>query len=168
MSTPSFSELLRHPVHFAAFGFGAGLMRRGPGTYGTLVAIPVYLLIQHLALPYYLGFLVVTFAVGVYLCGATTKAMGVHDHSGIVWDEMVGYWLTMLLAPSGWFWVALGFFLFRVFDIFKPWPIGWLDRRVHGGLGIMVDDIVAAIYAAICLQAIAWGIAAGHLTPAVG
>ena len=97
-----------------------------------------------------------TFVLGVYWCDRSSKALGVHDHGGIVWDEMVGYWLTMFLAPVGWLWWVLGFVLFRIFDILKPWPINWLDRRVHGGLGIMVDDILAAVYAWLVLQGIAY------------
>lgn len=161
--TPSFSYLLRNPLQGLAFGCGAGLATKGPGTVGTLAAIPIYWLVQDLPLVIYLAFVVATFAVGIYLCGMTAKALNTHDHSGIVWDEMVGYWLTMALAPTGWFWVFLGFFLFRVFDIFKPWPIGWLDRRVHGGLGIMLDDVVAACFAWVCLQLIALGVQNGWL-----
>jgi len=153
---PTFKELLRNPNHFFAFGFGSGLAPIAPGTFGTLAAIPVYWLIQGLALPLYLLWLAVTFALGVYWCDRSSKALGVHDHGGIVWDEMVGYWITMLLAPAGWLWMLIGFMLFRIFDIVKPWPIGWLDRRVGGGFGIMIDDVLAGIYALIILQLLAW------------
>jgi phosphatidylglycerophosphatase A len=153
---PTFKELLRNPNHFFAFGFGSGLAPIAPGTFGTLAAIPVYWLIQDLALPLYLLWLAVTFALGVYWCDRSSKALGVHDHGGIVWDEMVGYWITMLLAPAGWLWMLIGFMLFRIFDIVKPWPIGWLDRRVGGGFGIMIDDVLAGIYALIILQLLAW------------
>jgi len=90
------------------------------------------------------------------LCGVTAKAQNCHDHRGIVWDEMVGYWLTMLYAPSHWVWMVVGFVLFRFFDIVKPWPIRWLDRRVHGGFGIMIDDILAAMFALLLLQGSYW------------
>ncbi|WP_444882791.1 phosphatidylglycerophosphatase A family protein [Microbulbifer sp. PSTR4-B] len=149
---PSFSELLRDPTLLLAFGFGSGLAPKAPGTFGTLVAIPFWWLMKDLPPSWYLGILVVTGLVGCYLCGAAAKKLGVHDHGGIVWDEMVGYWLTMFMAPAGWIWALYGFVLFRLFDIAKPPPIGWADRRVQGGVGIMLDDILAAVYAALILQ----------------
>ena len=152
---PSFREMLSRPEHLFAFGFGSGLAPKAPGTFGTLAAVPVYWVIQDLPLPLYLLWLLVTFVAGVYWCGRSSRALGVHDHGGIVWDEMFGYWLTMLLAPAGWLWMLLGFVLFRVFDILKPWPIGWIDRRVDGGLGIMLDDALAAVYAWVLLQGLA-------------
>ncbi len=153
--------LLRDPGHFLALGFGSGLAPRAPGTFGTLAAIPVYLLF--LQLPW-LGYLLATlaaFALGVYLCGRTAAALGVHDHPGIVWDEVVGYLLTMAFAPPGWLWVLLGFVLFRLFDILKPWPIRVLDRSVHGGFGIMIDDVLAGLFAALVLAAIQFSGLAG-------
>lgn len=156
MANPDFKTLMRNPDHFFAFGFGSGLAPWAPGTFGTLAAVPIFLLIQHLSWPLYLSWLLVTFVLGVYWCERSSRALGVHDHGGIVWDEMVGYWLTMFLAPAGWLWMLVGFVLFRFFDILKPWPIGWLDRQVKGGLGIMIDDIVAALYAWIGLQLLAW------------
>ena len=119
---------------------------------GTLAAIPLYALMASLSLPWYLLMLVVTFAVGVYLCDKTSKDLGVHDHPGIVWDEFVGYWITMLAAPAGWVWMLVGFVWFRVFDVLKPWPINWLDKKVHGGFGIMIDDVLAEVMALVCLQ----------------
>lgn len=156
LNTPTFSEMWRNPDHLFAFGFGSGLAPKAPGTFGTLAAIPVYWLIQDLAVPLYLLWLAVTFVLGVYWCHRSSIALGVHDHGGIVWDEMVGYWLTMFMAPAGWLWMLLGFVLFRFFDVLKPWPISWLDRRVEGGFGIMVDDVLAALYALIVLQALAY------------
>jgi phosphatidylglycerophosphatase A len=144
----------RHPVHFLSSGFGIGAMPVAPGTFGTLIAIPFYLLLQHLLLWLYAIVVFVAAIVGIWLCDQTAKAMGEHDHPSIVWDEMVGYWLTMFAAPQGWVWVILGFGLFRLFDIWKPWPIGWVDRHVKGGLGIMLDDILAAVYAGLILQVI--------------
>ena len=143
----SFSTLLKQPVHFLAFGFGAGLMPQAPGTFGTLVAVPVYLLIMQLSLPVDLMVLAFMTAVGVWVCGRTSADLGVHDHGGIVWDEMVGYLVTLAAVPPSWWNMLLAFVLFRVFDIAKPWPISWVDRRVSGGLGIMVDDIIAALFA---------------------
>ena len=156
MINPTLKMVLTNPNHFFAFGFGSGLAPRAPGTAGTLVAIPVFWVIQDLSWPLYASWLLVTFVLGVVWCGRSSRALGVHAHGGIVWDEMVGYWLTMFFAPTGWQWMLAGFILFRFFDILKPWPIGAVDRRVHGGFGIMIDDILAAVYAWVSLQALAW------------
>lgn len=144
----------KNPVHLLACGLGLGAMPVAPGTFGTLLGIPLYLYMQHLALLPYIGITMLLFLLGIYLCQVTADDFGVHDHGGIVWDEVVGYLVTMIAAPSGWVWVVTGFVLFRIFDITKPWPIRWLDRQVHGGFGIMVDDLLAGIYAALCLQMI--------------
>lgn len=149
------SSVFRNPIHFLAFGFGSGAAPFAPGTFGTLAAVPLYLLLAMLPLTYYMLALVVSLGVGIYLCDKTASDIGVHDHGGIVWDEFVGFWVTMLVAPSGWVWIVLGFILFRFFDIVKPFPIGWLDKRIGGGLGIMVDDVVAGSFAWFCLQLIA-------------
>lgn len=156
MTNPSFKQLLTNPNHFFAFGFGSGLAPKAPGTFGTLAAVPIYWLIQDLAWPIYGTWLIVTFALGIYWCDRSSKQLGVHDHGGIVWDEFVGYWITMFLAPKSWLWMLVGFVLFRFFDIIKPWPINWLDRKVDGGLGIMSDDVLAGVYAFIVLQACAY------------
>lgn len=145
--------LCRNPIHLASFGFGSGLSPKAPGTVGTLVAIPLWLLLQTLDLPLYLAVLVLAFAFGVFCCAYTARAMGVHDHGGIVWDEFVGFWITMIAVPAEPLWILAGFVLFRLFDIAKPWPIKWLDKRVHGGFGIMIDDVVAGVAAALLLQA---------------
>lgn len=142
-----FSALIKRPVHFLAFGFGAGLAPQAPGTFGTLVAVPIYLLMMHLPVPVYLGVLAIMTSVGIWLCERTSRDLGVHDHGGIVWDEMVGYLLTLTAVPPAWWNILLAFVLFRLFDILKPWPISWFDRRVSGGLGIMADDIIAALLA---------------------
>ena len=152
----------RNPIHFIAFGFGSGASPYAPGTVGTLAAIPFFLLLQYLPWFNYLLVILVAFVWGISLCGRAAKDIGVHDHSGIVWDEIVGFWVAMFLAPSGWLWILIGFVLFRVFDILKPWPIGVLDRQVSGGLGIMLDDLVAGVYALACLQGIAWYFFYGH------
>lgn len=150
---------MKNPIHFLAFGLGSGLAPKAPGTFGTLAAIPFFLLIQPLPLWAYLAFILASFILGVWLCERTSKDMQVHDHPGIVWDEFVGYWITMILAPAGWLWILIGFGLFRFFDIIKPWPIKWLDEKVHGGFGIMIDDVLAGIFALAGLQLIAyfWG-----------
>ncbi|NKB35136.1 MAG: phosphatidylglycerophosphatase A [Pseudomonadales bacterium] len=147
--------VLTNPIHFVAFGFGAGLAPKAPGTFGTVVAIPFYLLLVHTNLWIYAGVIVLSFLFGVWLCGKSAEALGIHDHGGIVWDEIVGYWITMFLAPAGWPWILLGFGLFRLLDILKPWPIKLIDQRVEGGLGIMLDDVLAGIMAALCIQALA-------------
>lgn len=147
---------LAEPRRFLALGFGSGLAPVAPGTFGTLAAVPLYLLLQPLPTHYYIAILVVTFLLGVWLCDVTARQLGVHDHPGIVWDEFVGYWVTMLLAPSGWIWIAAGFVLFRLFDILKPWPIRWIDQRLGGGFGIMLDDLLAGIYGLAVLQLLAW------------
>jgi len=145
----------RNPIHFLAFGFGSGAAPRAPGTAGTLAAVVIYLILPQMALLVYSAFLLISFLLGVWLCGRTARDIGVHDHGGIVWDEFVGFWLTMLLAPPGLLWVVAGFVLFRFFDIVKPWPIRWLDRHMHGGLGIMIDDVLAGLFALACLQLLA-------------
>ncbi len=140
-------NVVRHPVHWFAFGFGSGLSPVAPGTFGTLMAVPFYYFLQDLSLLSYALFVLITAMLGIYFCGRSSQLLGVHDHGGIVWDEMVGYWLTMMFAPKGWQWMLAGFVLFRIFDIVKPWPISVADKRVHGGLGIMLDDILAAFLA---------------------
>ena len=149
-------KVLTSPVHFLAFGFGSGLAPFAPGTFGTLAAIPLYLLMQPLSLTVYLLITVIVSIIGIWICGKSSDLLGVHDHSGIVWDEFAGYFVTMIAAPSGWVWVVIGFALFRLFDIWKPWPISVLDKQVHGGLGIMVDDLLAGFFALVCLQSLAY------------
>lgn len=145
-------SLLANPLHFISLGFGSGLLPKAPGTFGTLAAIPVYLLLSELSLSVYLLAVVIISLLGMYLCGYTSKRLGVHDHPGIVVDEFAGYLITMIAAPVSLFWIAIGFVLFRIFDILKPWPIGWLDKKVTGGVGIMLDDLVAGIFALMLMQ----------------
>ena len=141
-----------NPLHLLAFGLGSGAVPKAPGTAGTIAAIPLYLLLQPLAPLHYLLLVTALFLFGVWLCGRVSSDLGVHDHSGIVWDEWVGLLVTLWLAPSGWGWLLAGFVLFRLFDIWKPWPIGWLDRQVAGGWGIMLDDLLAGLYGFALLQ----------------
>ncbi len=150
---PNFKD----PVHWLAFGLGSGLSPKAPGTMGTIAALPIYwFFLQDLSLLMYLLVLVLTSLIGIYLCDKTAKDLKVHDHGGIVFDEWVGMWITLLLVPQGWQWLLLAFVLFRFFDIVKPWPIKYFDEKVEGGLGIMLDDIVAGIIALGCLQAVAY------------
>ena len=147
MSNPAIKFLFQHPAHFFAFGFGSGLSPKAPGTVGTLAAIPLWLLIATLSYKWQIAVIVISFFIGIYFCGKSADDLGAHDHGSIVWDEFVGYWLTMLFAPAGWLWILIGFALFRVFDILKPWPISWFDKQVSGGVGIMVDDVLAGLFA---------------------
>lgn len=145
-------ELLKNPVHLLSLGFGSGLSPVAPGTFGTLAAVPLYLLIQPLSLTYYLLIIFLSLVAGFYLCGETAKELGVHDHGGIVWDEIVGFFITMIAVPLDWKWILAGFILFRFFDIVKPWPIKWIDSKIEGGVGIMLDDVLAGIFALIGLH----------------
>ena len=148
---PSLRWIYTRPARFLAFGFGAGAMPFAPGTFGTLTAVPLYLLARSLPPEGYLLLCAALFVIGVGVCHIAERDLGVHDHPGIVWDEITGYFVTMIAAPGGWPWVIAGFAAFRLFDILKPWPIRWADRRVGGGLGIMLDDLLAGIYAGLAL-----------------
>lgn len=145
-----------NPIHLAAFGFGAGAMPKAPGTWGTLVALPLYAVMADWGLWFYLLVTLLLGLVGVWLCHVTARDLDVHDHPGIVWDEIVGYLITMVAAPEGWLWWIVGFVLFRFFDIVKPWPIKVVDRDVGGGFGIMLDDVLAGLMALACVQFLAW------------
>ncbi|MCC5863015.1 MAG: phosphatidylglycerophosphatase A [Gammaproteobacteria bacterium] len=144
----SFREFATDPVHWLALGFGSGLVPRAPGTFGTLAAVPLHLLL--LQLPWSVHAVVVAVACigGVLVCGVSARRLGVHDHPAIVWDEIAAFLLLALLLPAqGVGWLLAAFLLFRLFDIWKPWPIREMDHRIHGGTGIMLDDLVAALYA---------------------
>lgn len=147
-TNPTFAELLRSPTLLLAFGFGSGLSPKAPGTMGTLAAIPLWWLLAQLPLTSYLIVVLIAAVVGITICGRAADQMGVHDHGGIVWDEFVGFWIAMAALPITWQSVILGFVLFRLFDILKPWPISWLDKKVSGGFGIMIDDVIAGLAAA--------------------
>lgn len=154
IKNPTAKTVFTSPTHFLAFGFGSGLSPIAPGTMGTIAVIPIYLFMQNLNLLPYIILTAIISIVGIWICGASSKMLGVHDHGGIVWDEFAGYLITMIAAPSGWLWVIIGFVLFRIFDIWKPWPIHVVDKHVSGGFGIMLDDIIAGIFAGIVLQLI--------------
>ncbi len=152
---PDFAFLLAHPAHFLALGFGAGLSPKAPGTVGTLVGFPLYWLMAET--PFYWGWMALFLALGVWACGIAGRNLGVHDHGGLVWDEVAAFLLVLPFAPPGLFGFALAFALFRLFDIWKPFPIGWFDARVPGGLGVMLDDVLAAGYSVLCLLGVsAW------------
>jgi phosphatidylglycerophosphatase A len=151
-------RLLASPAGWLACGLGSGLAPVAQGTFGSLAAILPWLALRLLSLPLYVLVLLLAFALGVWACNVAGRALGVDDHRSLVWDEFVGQWialLPLLLLPAPWWMVAAGFGLFRLFDVWKPWPIGWLDGHMKGGLGVMVDDVVAGAYAAIVLTLIA-------------
>ncbi|HIG91059.1 MAG: phosphatidylglycerophosphatase A [Methylococcales bacterium] len=141
---------------FLAFGFGSGLCPKGPGTAGTLAAIPVYLLLLAFGEQVYLLATLVICVSGVWICQYAADKLGVHDFGGIVWDEIAGYLVTMLFVPFSWAAVLIGFLLFRLFDIFKPWPICILDQELGGGLGIMLDDLLAGLFSWAILMGLVW------------
>lgn len=157
MTNPKQHVRLSNPWHLLAVGFGSGLAPWIPGTMGTLAAVIPYLALVHLPLWAYIAICIAGSWVGVVICQKTSDDMGVHDHGSIVWDEFIGLWITMLIVPIFGLdpydlkWLIAGFVLFRFFDMLKPWPISWLDKRMHGGFGIMIDDIVAGIISAFCL-----------------
>ncbi|MBV1951770.1 MAG: phosphatidylglycerophosphatase A [Cycloclasticus sp.] len=150
--SPSFSDLLNSPVLMLAFGFGSGLSKKAPGTMGTVLAVILFYGLMLMGQVWYISGLVLVVFSGSWICGEASKKLGVHDHGGIVWDEVAGYLLTMYWAPFTLQNMLIGFILFRAFDILKPWPINWLDKHVSGGFGIMIDDILAGLMAAACLQ----------------
>jgi len=144
------------PSHFVAFGFGTGAMPIAPGTFGTLVAIPFYLAIWSLPLALYI-FIVALVTIGsMWLCERVSREIHAHDHQGMCLDEIVGFLVTMTGAPHRFIWIAIGFILFRLFDIWKPWPIGYLDKHVHGGVGMILDDVLAGVYSLIILKCLTW------------
>lgn len=152
MTTLHASGCLRVVAYWLATGLGLGRAPVAPGTFGTLPGVALFLALHDLPLALYAGVTVLLFCAGAWLCGLVARELGVHDHPSIVLDEVVGFLVTMTAAPAGWVWVAAGFALFRLFDVWKPWPIRWIDRRVPGGTGIMTDDVLAGIYAACVLQ----------------
>jgi len=149
---PDIKLLLSHPAHFLALGFGSGLAPKAPGTFGSMAAIPLYLLLAQVLLPWHIALLAIPlFVLGIWACGKTGQALGVSDHGGIVWDEIVAMLPLLAMVPQtllGW---GAAFLLFRLFDISKPWPISWFDARIKGGFGVMLDDALAALPAACLL-----------------
>lgn len=151
---PDHKALLRHPAGWIACGFGSGLSPVAPGTAGSLAALLPWLALRELPWVYLVLALASAFALGVWVCQWAVNALRIKDPANVVWDEFVGQWialLPLLWLPRGWAWIFAGFILFRIFDICKPWPVSWADRQVAGGLGIMLDDVIAGIYAAIVL-----------------
>jgi len=143
---------LKTPHGLIASGFGSGLGPIAPGTWGSALACIVWWPLAMLSLWMQLGIIIAGFLLGVWASNRTSDDLGVHDFGGIVWDEFIGMWITLLFCPQSIFWYAVAFFVFRVFDVVKPPPIGWLDRQVDGGFGIMVDDVLAGIYSLGLMQ----------------
>jgi len=155
--SPDWRFVRSHPAYFLAFGFGAGLSPKAPGTVGTLVAFPLFWLLQGLPDWAFLGLLALLYVLGINWCDAAGKALGVPDHGGIVWDEIVAMLLVLYVAPPTLAGALASFVLFRVFDIMKPFPINWFDQRLKNGFGVMFDDLLAAIYSILCLLVIFHG-----------
>jgi len=157
-SQPDLKFLFAHPAHLIAFGFGTGLAPKAPGTVGTLLGLPLFWLVVTVAqdLPNQIIFLIATFLLGVWACGRTGRTLGVADHGGMVWDEIVAFALVLLFTPAGWLWMVLAFALFRLFDILKPWPIRLADTHFKSGFGVMFDDLLAALYAIAIIKGLQW------------
>src|SRR6266851_4323993 len=145
---PTRGFVFGHPAHFIALGFGTGLAPIAPGTAGTLLAFPLFILLDWLLPPLPL------FGIGVWACARTGRDLGIADHSAMNWDEVVAMLLILLFTPSGWAWWAFAFFAFRFFDVVKPPPIRQIDRAMNGGLGVMFDDTVAAFYTLLLIAVV--------------
>lgn len=146
----------QNPWHFIAFGFGSGALPVAPGTFGTLLAIPFYLAIAHLSHGVYLAIVLITIIASIWLCEKVSREIHIHDHQGMCIDEFVGYLVTMYAAPHGFKWVLIGFLLFRLFDIWKPQPIKYMDEKIPGGAGMILDDVAAGVYSCIIIHILAW------------
>jgi len=153
LSTGQRRALLAHPAGWIACGFGSGLVPRAPGTAGSLAALLPWLALRELQWPYYLAVLAFAFVLGMWACEWAVRVLKIADPGTVVWDEFVGQWLALvplLAVPRPWWWIFFGFILFRIFDIGKPCPVSWADR-LHGGIGVMLDDVLAGLYAALVL-----------------
>lgn len=159
--------LLSRPAGWLACGFGSGLTPVAQGTFGSLAALLPWLALTRLPLMAYLLLLIIGFVIGVWACDIAGRLLGVSDHRSVVWDEFIGQWIALIpllgFGATGvgglhWWMLLAGFVLFRIFDVWKPWPISWLDQRMKGGLGVMIDDVVAGIFAALVLAAVMYAI----------
>jgi phosphatidylglycerophosphatase A len=152
IARPDVKFLLRHPAHWFAMGFGLGLIPLAPGTFGTLVALPLFWALQpRLPATNFLLLLGVLYVAGIWFCDRTGRDLGVEDHKGIVWDETVAFLIVLFFTPPSLAWQAFAFLLFRLFDILKPGPIQYIEKMFRGGFGVMIDDLVAAFFALLCL-----------------
>ena len=144
--------LWKYPVHLLAYGFGTGLIPFAPGTFGSLVGVALFLFVAPLGPLPYAGLVVALFLAGIFICGQTARDIGAIDPGAIVFDEIVGFLVAMFMVPADWRWVVAGFVLFRLFDIFKPYPINLVEKKLGLGAGIMTDDLIAGIYSLVILQ----------------
>ena len=144
-------EILIDPVLCLAFGFGSGLVKKAPGTFGTLAAVPIYIALVQTSSWIYNVITILCSVLGIWICGIAADKLGEHDFGGIVWDEIAGFLITMWFVAFSWQNLILGFVLFRIFDIIKPWPIRWIDQKISGGFGIMLDDVIAGLMAGLAL-----------------
>lgn len=156
MNQPNFKFLFSQPAHFFALGFGSGLAPKAPGTFGTIVGLPLFWLISSYPLHTQLLIITALFLIGIYFCHKTGKNLGVADHGAIVWDEIVAMMLVLTITPPYWFAWLTAFALFRLFDIWKPFPIRQFDAKLKNGFGVMFDDLLAAIYASLCMWLIVY------------
>lgn len=153
---PDIQFLIAHPAHFFALGFGSGLASKAPGTFGTIVGFPLFYCLIGYSLPIQLAIIAGLFVIGIYFSSVAGKALGISDHRSIVWDEIVAIMLVLTITPNQWQWWAVSFCLFRLFDIWKPFPIRQCDIKFKGGFGVMFDDLLAAIYAMLSLKSLLW------------
>ena len=153
---PNLKFLFAHPAHFFALGFGSGLAQKAPGTFGTIVGLPLFWLISGQSLSIQLSIIALLFVIGIYFCDVAGKNLGVADHGSIVWDEIVAMLLVLALTPFSAAWWLVAFLLFRLFDIWKPFPIRQFDAKLKNGFGVMFDDLLAAIYAILSLKILLW------------
>lgn len=151
-----FRSVWTNPIHFIACGFGVGLSPIMPGTCGTLVGVIFYLMLVQLPFTIFIGAIIIMNIAGIYLCGKTNRDFNTLDHPAAVWDEIAAFPIVMIAVPTTWYYILIGFILFRIFDIAKPFPISWLDKNIHGGIGVMLDDIAAAIFSWLILMLIVW------------
>lgn len=142
----------QNPLHFIAFGLGSGTMPFAPGTFGTLMAIPFYLLFRPLPVMAYIAVVIFFIIASSLICERASRDIHIHDHPGMCLDEFAGFFVTMIAAPHSLTWIILGFFLFRFFDIVKPWPISFIDQHIHGGIGMILDDVVAGLFAWVIMR----------------
>ena len=156
MANPDTKFLLAHPAHFFALGFGSGLLPKAPGTFGTLIGLPLFWLISGYTLHTQLLIITALFLLGIYFCHKTGQDLGVADHGSIVWDEIVAMMLVLSIAGNTWSLWLIAFLLFRLFDIWKPYPICYFDANLKNGFGVMFDDLLAAIYTILVMKFIVW------------
>ena len=155
---PDLKFLFANPAHFFGLGFGSGLAPKAPGTFGTLMGLPLFWLMSNYSIATQLVIIAVLFVIGIYFCAKTGKALNVPDHGAIVWDEIVAIMLVLTFTPMVWQWWVVAFLVFRLFDIWKPYQICYFDAKLKNGFGVMFDDLLAALYSILSLKFIVWSI----------